>query len=46
MPLAKGRSRKAIGKNIRTLIAQEKRPQAQAIAIALRVAGKARKKKG
>lgn len=44
MPLSKGRSRKAVSKNIRTLM-REGRKQKQAVAIALRMAGKSRSKK-
>jgi len=44
MPLQKGSSRKTVGKNIATEEAAGK-PRAQAIAIALRVAGKARPKR-
>lgn len=44
MPLRKGRSRKAISQNIRTEIAAGK-PQKQAVAIAMNVAGKGRKRK-
>lgn len=42
MPLRKGRSKKVISGNIRRLM-HEGYPQRQAIAIALRKAGKARK---
>lgn len=45
MPLAKGRSNKAVSKNIRTLVVQEHKPQRQAVAIALSVAGRGRKRK-
>ena len=44
MPLRRGKSRKVIAANIRTEIASG-RPQKQAIAIALKKAGKSRKKK-
>jgi len=43
MPLRKGSSRKTISANIQTEIAHGK-PQKQAVAIAMRVAGKSRKK--
>ncbi len=44
MPLKKGRSKKAISSNIRTL-RHEGYPQKQSIAIAMNTAGKSRKKK-
>jgi hypothetical protein len=43
MPLTKGKSRKAISQNIKTEMAAGK-PQKQAVAIAMRVAGKGKKK--
>ena len=43
MPLAKGSSRKAVSSNIKTEMAAGK-PQKQAVAIALNVAGKSKKK--
>jgi hypothetical protein len=43
MPLRKGKSRKIISENIRTEMKAGK-PQKQAIAIAMREAGKSRKK--
>ena len=44
MPLAKGKNSATISKNIRTEIAAGK-PKAQAVAIALHVAGKGKGKK-
>ena len=44
MPLKKGKSKKAVSANIREL-RHSGRPQKQAIAIAMSVAGKSRKKK-
>ena len=44
MPLVKGKSSKAVSKNIKTEMAAG-RPQRQAIAIALSVAGKSKKDK-
>jgi hypothetical protein len=43
MPLAKGSSKKTVSKNIKTEIAHGK-PQKQAVAIALNVAGKSNAK--
>ena len=45
MPLKKGKSKKAISSNIRTEM-RHGRPQKQAVAIAMRVAGIPKKKKG
>lgn len=39
MPLKKGKSRKAVSSNIKTLV-KEGRPQRQAVAIAMNTAGK------
>lgn len=44
MPLKKGRSKRTIARNINTLM-KEGRPQNQAVAIALSLAGKSRKKR-
>jgi len=44
MPLKKGKSKTAVSTNIRRLM-HEGYPQKQAIAIAMRMAGKARKRK-
>ena len=43
MPLKKGKSNKVVSSNVRKLI-QEGRPQKQAVAIALKQAGKAKKR--
>lgn len=43
MPLKKGKSKKAVSKNISTLM-HEGKPQKQSIAIAMRMAGMSKKK--
>lgn len=45
MPLQKGKSNTVVGNNIRELIASG-RPQKQAVAIAMREAGRARSERG
>lgn len=45
MPLVKGKSKAAVSANIKTEM-KSGRPQKQAVAIAMNVAGKAKKKKG
>ncbi len=45
MPLVKGRSKKAVSRNIRMLV-HEGRSQRQAIAIAMSKAGKSKRKRG
>lgn len=44
MPIKKGRSKKVVSSNIRELMSSG-RPQKQAVAIALKSAGKAKKKR-
>jgi len=46
MPLAKGKSKAAVGKNIKTMMKIEGVPQGQAVAIAMSKAGEAKKKAG
>ncbi len=45
LPLKKGSSRKSVSSNIRTLLT-DGYPQKQAVAIAMRKAGKSKKSKG
>ena len=46
MPLQKGYSRETVSENIRRMIKQERKPQKQAIAIALETARRSAKSKG
>jgi hypothetical protein len=45
MPLKKGKSNKTISSNIRELMSSGKRPQRQAVAIAMSVAGLSKKRR-
>lgn len=44
MPLMPGKSKAVVGRNIAELMKSGKRPQRQAVAIAMKTAGKSKKK--